>query len=145
MESEESDSEELRRVQDSAWGVAAGGDEAVLVIICLCSKNNHHQDQQQADARLPEEMKSFAIALLDSVTYPRRNAAAAGGDDPSSAQETAAVEEDCAICLGPFEDGDLCSVMPVCRPQGLHRRLVNDGVQKHLPPVQSSTAMVSCC
>jgi hypothetical protein len=83
---------------------------AVLVIICLCSKNNH-QDQQQADARLPEEMKPVAIAMLDSVTYPRRNA---GGDDPLSAVE------DCAICLGPFEDGELCSIMPVCRHE-FHR------------------------
>ncbi|RLM69880.1 hypothetical protein C2845_PM17G00870 [Panicum miliaceum] len=99
---------------------------AVLVITCLCSKNNHHQDQQQADARLPEEMKAIAIALLDSVTYPRRNASAAGGDDPSSAEETAAVlVEDCAICLGPFEDGDLCSIMPVCRHE-FHRDCIVD-------------------
>ncbi|RLM58720.1 hypothetical protein C2845_PM18G03570 [Panicum miliaceum] len=95
---------------------------AVLVIICMCSKNN--QDQQQADARLPPEIdaqtKSIAIALLDRVTYPRRNAAAAG--DPSV--ETAAVE-DCAICPGPFEDGDLCSIIPVCRHE-FHRDCIAD-------------------
>ena len=101
---------------------------AVLVIICLlCCKNNHNQDQQQANARLPEEIdahtKSIAIALLNRVTYPRRNrnaASAAGGDDPSSPETAAEVDQDCAICLGPFEDGDLCSIMPVCRHE-FHR------------------------
>ena len=99
---------------------------AVLVIIwLLCCKNNHNQDQQQANARLPEEIdahtKSIAIALLNRVTYPRRNAAsAAGGDDPSSPETAAEVDQDCAICLGPFEDGDLCSIMPVCRHE-FHR------------------------
>jgi len=97
---------------------------AVLVIICLlCCKNNHNQDQQQANARLPEEIdahtKSIAIALLNRVTYPRRRNAAAGGDPDPSAAETL-VAEDCAICLGPFEDGDLCSIMPVCRHE-FHR------------------------
>jgi len=96
---------------------------AVLVIIwLLCCKNNHNQDQQQANARLPEEIdahtKSIAIALLNRVTYPRRRNAAGGDPDPSAAETL--VAEDCAICLGPFEDGDLCSIMPVCRHE-FHR------------------------
>jgi len=101
----------------------------VVIIISLCSKNNH-QHPQQADARLPDhaqvKMKSIAIALLDRVTYPRRNAAsAAGGDDPSSPETAAEVDQDCAICLGPFEDGDLCSIMPVCRHE-FHRDCIVD-------------------
>ncbi|KAK3119576.1 hypothetical protein QOZ80_9AG0672420 [Eleusine coracana subsp. coracana] len=60
------------------------------------------------------QMASVAIVLLDYVTYRWQ---------PLSTQEeasTSPTEDSCAICLGQFEGGDLCSVMPLCRHE-FHR------------------------
>nr|CAB3462860.1 unnamed protein product [Digitaria exilis] len=47
----------------------------------------------------------MAVALLDHVTYPYH------ADEDAEAD----AEEECSICLGPFEQDELCSIMPVCR------------------------------
>ncbi|CAN6357382.1 unnamed protein product [Urochloa humidicola] len=87
---------------------------SLLLVFLACNTRNtrNNQDQhQQADADDMDEvvqMASIAMALLDRVTYPRHCQSS---------------EEDCAICLGTFEDGDLCSIMPLCRHE-FHRACI---------------------
>ncbi|CAO2153522.1 unnamed protein product [Urochloa humidicola] len=85
----------------------------VLVFLACNTRNTrNNQDQhQQADAEEMDEavqMASVAMALLDRVTYPRHCQSS---------------EEDCTICLGTFEEGDLCSIMPLCRHE-FHRACI---------------------
>ncbi|KAL6642026.1 hypothetical protein ACP70R_020207 [Stipagrostis hirtigluma subsp. patula] len=74
------------------------------------------------------QMASIAVILLDYVTFLRQNdatasascsASASGGDGSTEAGASSATE-DCAICLGPLEDGEWFSVMPLCRHE-FHR------------------------
>ena len=115
---------------------------AVAVIDCCLNRD------QDDDAQLPDElevapsaqppppveavqMASMAMILLDYVTYPRQNASASasasagGGDGSTEASGRTSASEDCAICLGPFEDGDWCSVMPICRHE-FHQDCIAD-------------------
>ncbi|KAJ1275116.1 hypothetical protein BS78_05G111800 [Paspalum vaginatum] len=61
-------------------------------------------------------MGSDALALLDHVTYLGTQRSAAAASASGSAVAAAAGEDDgcCAICLGAFEGGDWCNVMPLC-------------------------------
>ncbi|CAO2145352.1 unnamed protein product [Urochloa humidicola] len=76
----------------SWWGLA------LLAIVGLaflsCCYNNHHSNPRHAGEDL---------AMLRQPEH--RSAAAA----------SALSEDCCSICLGQFEDGDMCSVMPACR------------------------------
>ncbi|XP_062203093.1 probable E3 ubiquitin-protein ligase ATL45 [Phragmites australis] len=116
---------------------------AVAAVHCCLNRD------QDDDAQLPEElevapsaqpppveavqMASMAMILLDYVTYPRQNASASasasasagGGDRSTEASGRTSASEDCAICLGPFEDGDWCSVMPMCRHE-FHQDCIAD-------------------
>lgn len=97
----------------------------MIVIMAACSYSRRRWEDD--NNRRQEEAAAMAAVLLDSVSYPRRNAAAAGGSDYTSAATTTTVAgaaaEECAICLAQFEDGDWCSVMPVCRHE-FHRSCI---------------------
>lgn len=70
------------------------------------------------------QMAPMALVLrLDrvSVTYTRRNGG--GTDDRRQQPSVAEAEQDCAICLSPFQYGDRCSVMHVCRHE-FHRSCI---------------------
>lgn len=70
------------------------------------------------------QMAPMALVLrLDRVcvTYTRRNGG--GTDDRRQQPSVAEAEQDCAICLSPFQYGDRCSVMHVCRHE-FHRSCI---------------------
>ncbi|KAJ1273802.1 hypothetical protein BS78_05G012500 [Paspalum vaginatum] len=70
------------------------------------------------------QMASIALAVLDHITYPVQNAAAGGGSAAAAADSgSSASSERCAICRGTFQDGDWCSVMPLCRHK-FHRNCI---------------------
>ena len=73
---------------------------------------------QPAPTAAAVQMAAMAVALLDHVTHPRQNVGDAGGGD-----DHPAAAEECTICLGQFEDGDRCSVMPGCRHE-FHRSCI---------------------
>ncbi|KAJ1273803.1 hypothetical protein BS78_05G012600 [Paspalum vaginatum] len=64
-----------------------------------------------------------AVERLDGVTYVRPQQQSA--DEAASEKDGGGGDDDydCAICLGPFEAGDLCSVMPGCRHE-FHRACI---------------------
>ncbi|KAJ1275115.1 hypothetical protein BS78_05G111700 [Paspalum vaginatum] len=108
-----------------------------IVLVC-CSAAYERRDQGPAvggggrvQAPVPAgavQMASDALALLDHVTYLRmqRSAAAASAGGSAAAAAAAAADEDGgggAICLGTFEGGEWCSVMPLCAHE-FHRRCV---------------------
>ncbi|CAN6330186.1 unnamed protein product [Urochloa humidicola] len=80
----------------------------VLVFLACNTRNTNNQDQHQQADDEALQMASIAMALLDRVTYPRHCQSS---------------EEDCTICLGTFEEGDLCSIMPLCRHE-FHRACI---------------------
>ena len=95
----------------------------VAGIVLGCLDEYLHDDSPAANGRRrPLEMDAeaaIAIVLLQlgHVTYRRENidAAANSASDPSAGGGAGSEDDDCAICLGAFEDGDLCSVMPGCQ------------------------------
>ncbi|KAJ1275114.1 hypothetical protein BS78_05G111600 [Paspalum vaginatum] len=104
-----------------------------IVLVC-CSAAYERRDQGPAagvggrvQAPVPAgavQMASDALVLLDHVTFLRTQRSAAAASAGGSA--AAAADEDggsCAICLGTFEGGEWCSVMPL-RAHEFHMRCV---------------------
>ena len=110
-----------------------------IVAVCCCyygrrrrdweevNDDRRHQEAAAASHAQPAptaaavQMAAMAVALLDHVTHPRQNVGDAGGGGGGDDHPVAA--EECAICLGQFEDGDRCSVMPGCRHE-FHRSCI---------------------
>ncbi|KAJ1273799.1 hypothetical protein BS78_05G012200 [Paspalum vaginatum] len=91
-----------------------------LVLACLDGYLDDDGPAAGGRRHQPREMDAkaaTAIVLLQlgQVTYRRENINAAAASDPPAGGGAGSEEDDCAICLGAFEDGDLCSVMPTCR------------------------------
>lgn len=131
--------------------VLVGACSLVFVVISVCKACC--SDSGRDDGQPPNEASAAAAAAvrqrpgggkilrrLDKVTYRRRNAAVpastsggGGGGRPSTTAAAAPVSEDeyCAICLGQFEDGDLCSVMPICHHEFHRDCIANWLVARH--------------
>ncbi|KAL6653331.1 hypothetical protein ACP70R_008909 [Stipagrostis hirtigluma subsp. patula] len=112
----------------------------LVAAVCRCSGRPEEEEsagelEVATHAQPPSveaaQMASIAIILLDYVTFLRRNDAAAAascsapaangsGDGSTGAGTPSSAPEDCAICLGPLEDGEWFSVMPLCRHE-FHR------------------------
>ncbi|CAO2140613.1 unnamed protein product [Urochloa humidicola] len=82
---------------------------ALLAIVGLaflgCCYNNHDSSPRHAEdaQQQPPPVQVQVEAMLRQLDH--RSAAAASASE----------EDCCSICLGQFEDGDMCSVMPACR------------------------------
>ncbi|CAL4995922.1 unnamed protein product [Urochloa decumbens] len=107
-------------------------------LACFDNTRNNNQGQQQADDQhhqLPaahemEEAVQIAMALLDRVTYQHRHCRQSTTDASAAARTTTVEEDCCSICLGPFEDGDRCSIMPLCRHE-FHRACIADWLKAY--------------
>ncbi|KAL6871041.1 hypothetical protein ACP4OV_014889 [Aristida adscensionis] len=97
------------------------------IFFTCCDGHAEHEDDPEAAVPSshahvlrpprPEPAPMMAAALLYHVSYPRRQ------NDGSTEETSRSPEEDCAICLGPMEGGEWCSVMPGCRHE-FHRACI---------------------
>ncbi|KAK1629331.1 hypothetical protein QYE76_003646 [Lolium multiflorum] len=60
----------------------------------------------------------FAIFFI--YTRPQGQGSGSGGASATAGEPAAAAGEECAVCLGVLEDGDVCCVLPACRHE-FHR------------------------
>lgn len=123
---------------DSDWVIFLVWGSGLLFFVVIPSARACYRNCIREDGGGPPPANEAAavhrriLLRLDKVTYPRQNSLPAsttsglgGGGRPSTTTAAgtaaaAAEEEDCAICLGQFEDGDRCSVMPICHHE-FHR------------------------
>jgi hypothetical protein len=67
------------------------------------------------------QRRNKSAKMIDYVpSYTRSGGERQGDDGGASASGGQPAAEECAVCLGALEDGDVCCVLPACRHE-FHR------------------------
>ncbi|KAG2568323.1 RING-H2 finger protein ATL8-like [Panicum virgatum] len=94
-----------------------------LVARCACGRGGASRPPAAAN----RGVKKSVLRKIPTVPYASSAGAACGGDEESG---EAAAEEECAICLAEFEEGEAVRVLPPCG-HGFHAACIDKWLRGH--------------